>query len=246
VQDKGLVRIKDLKIGDMVSVGEDKFSRVYSFGHRNINADTEYLQIHVDGLRGPLEITRDHMVFVDKQGAVPASLLTVGEKVMLTNDLVAPVTSIFLVRRVGAFAPFTESGTLMVSGVLTSSYISMQEDLASFKIGGMQIASWHWLAHASQAPHRMVCQINFAFCESEKYAEGGISYWVHGPYMGVMWLVNHPRFLAMSTLSLLLVVAGITLYLLDHVFHPRVSLVLRSSVPGVVKHFDQSDLKKAM
>lgn len=40
------------------------YSRGYSFGHYNPTIKTEYLQIFTGASREPLEMKRDHMIFV--------------------------------------------------------------------------------------------------------------------------------------------------------------------------------------
>lgn len=134
--------MEDVQIGDKLSVESGKkYSRVYSFGHRETDSTTDYLQIYVDNLAAPpLEITKEHMIFVDQRGAIPASMVAVGDKVVLA-DGTASVSRISSVTRVGAYAPFTESGTLIVSDVLSSSFISVKEFSSSLTIGGVEVAS---------------------------------------------------------------------------------------------------------
>ena len=179
-----------LKIGDMVQVGNNEYSRLYSFGHLERNNQAEYLQIYATGLEDPLEISPDHMVFVDKVGAVPASAVQVGlNLVAASSGGFATVTKIDVVRRSGAFAPFTESGTVIVSGVLASSYVSMSGSDA-FEVGGLKFVSMHWLAHAFQAPHRMVCKWNMSFCDNEGYSDEGVSYWVYRQHLAARWFLS--------------------------------------------------------
>ena len=131
-KERGYVRMEDVEIGDMVHVGDHKYSRVYSFGHRNHHNYAQYLQLHFRRDQLTLEISHDHMVFVDKLGAVPASMVGVGDKILLgAGGGVIKVAKISTVNRQGAFAPFTESGTIVVSDILVSSYISLQEEQSS-------------------------------------------------------------------------------------------------------------------
>jgi hypothetical protein len=68
------------------------------------------------------------------------------------------------------YAPATESGKLLVSGVIASSYVSlMDEDIVS---SNMQAT----LSHMALAPLRMVCTIgSFSICENEEYTGEGYS-----------------------------------------------------------------------
>ena len=56
VEGKGLIAMDALKIGDYARAGKDEFSRVYSFIHRDRDAEAEFLQIHAEGLKTPLEV----------------------------------------------------------------------------------------------------------------------------------------------------------------------------------------------
>mmetsp|Transcript_41280 Transcript_41280/g.46915 ORF Transcript_41280/g.46915 Transcript_41280/m.46915 type:complete len:676 (-) Transcript_41280:180-2207(-) len=220
VAGKGMVPIRDLKIGDDVQVGSNnKYSRVYSFGHYNKDMIGEYLKFYSTALDRPLEISKDHMIFVENRGIVPASTVTIGEKLVLAtnndeqqqqsnNAATAKVTRIDEVYSKGAFAPFTESGTISVNGVISSNYITMQDDLDALTIaGGIQLASMHWIAHSFQIPHRLACKWNFEhFCAKETYSESGISKWVYGPYLASKWFLNqHVTVLSVFSLPVILV-----------------------------------------
>ena len=63
------------------------------------------------------------MVFVMNKGAIPASMVQVGDKLVGG----AAVSSITKVTHRGIFAPSTPSRILVVNGVVASSYVSFQE-----------------------------------------------------------------------------------------------------------------------
>jgi hypothetical protein len=121
------------------------------------NVLTSYLQIYSEGLATPLEITPDHMVFVNGT-PIPASQVKVGD--MLGGLEVNKVES---VKRNGVFAPVTESGDIVVSGILASSYAA---------IHSYTPVNQHWEAHAFFAFRRLVCAFNFGICERETYTDG--------------------------------------------------------------------------
>lgn len=186
------VHMKDLKIGDMVHIGGGKYSRVYSFGHRSENKSVNYLQIYHGNSARPLEITKEHLVFVNDRGAVPASTIVVGDNLVSADGGVSQVRFVSQVHRTGAYAPFTESGTVVVSNALASNFITINkqgEPSAFLSIGDFKIVSFHWLAHAFEAPHRMVCKLMPAICASETYNEDGISHWVSVPFKVSQWLL---------------------------------------------------------
>lgn len=214
VVDRGLITMENLKINDEVYIGKGTFSRVYSFGHYNKETNGEYLQLFCDGLDGPLEISKDHMLFVEGRGAIPAAQISVGDSVLLGTGTTTEVVRIGFIESAGAFAPFTESGTIVVNGVVASNYVSLQDESEFFSIAGIKVASMHWLAHALQAPHRMMCKVSASFCASETYSEDGISSWVYGPYLFFTWLLSQPLPVSV-VLSVPAFVAGVALYSME-------------------------------
>jgi hypothetical protein len=110
---------------------------------------------------------------------VPASLVVIGDNVVLGSGAVSVIVDINVVSRKGAFAPFTKSGTIIVNGVVASSYVSMQDNSDMLVIGGHKTPlSMHWLAHLFQSHHRLACDLSWKFCAGETYTGEGISTWV--------------------------------------------------------------------
>ena len=191
--DKGEIAMNELVIGDTIKVSKDTFERVYSFGHRDETAKGEFVQIYASGLKNPLELSKDHMLFVQNHSvkkSVPASLVQTGDSLVMGSGPVAEVQHTKTVVRRGAYAPFTASGTIVVNGVMASNYVSLQEDSDVLVIGGIKIFSMQWLAYLSQAPHRLVCSLNWSFCQNETYTNSGISKWVYGPHCISTWLLK--------------------------------------------------------
>ena len=172
VQGKGSVDMASLKIGDYVRSGKhaDDYSRVFSFGHLDPDFKEKFLQIHAEGNSQPIELTGNHMVFVDSK-PVRADTVKVGD--MLDNSKVTLIKS---VERSGVFAPITESGEIVVNGVRASSYVAFLEGV---------LVNQHALTHMFFAPQRMLCSVNFSFCENETYTDGFSDYsnWAIQTYM---------------------------------------------------------------
>ena len=77
VQGKTAMRMDQLMIGESVLDANGKFTQVYSFGHKDLNVETEFLQIYSNASTQPLEITNDHMLYlsfdaVNKETLIPA------------------------------------------------------------------------------------------------------------------------------------------------------------------------------
>jgi len=114
-------------------------------------------------LKMPLKVSPEHTVFV-KNAPVRASQVKVSD--MLGENKVSEVKS---VKRRGVYTPVTESGDIVVSGVLASSYAAVRSHTP---------INQHAEAHAFFAVRRLVCAFNFGICEKETYTEEGYPYWL--------------------------------------------------------------------
>ena len=187
VQGQGKVLMRNVKLGDKVLVHGGKYEPVYSFGHHSEHAEHRYLKLVAHG--SSLEISYDHLVFVEGGRAVPASSVKIGDKLLLADGALASVEAIEASTKQGAYAPFTSSGTVVVNGVTASSFVSVQ-GTANLEIGSIDTGlSLHFLAHAFEMPHRMWCQYVSA-CSKETYTPDGISIWVAAPHMLAKWYVE--------------------------------------------------------
>jgi hypothetical protein len=199
--DRGKILMKDLQLGDKILTSSNSFEPVYSFGHRHEFLEATYLKI----LPSKLEVSRDHMVFVDGGRAIPASLLQVGDK-LLNGDL---ITAIQQIVGTGVYAPFTPSGTLLVNGVPVSSYVAFQGS-EHLMLGKTLLFSYQWLAHTFQVPHRLWCH-QLARCSRETYTEAGVSTWVDLPlHLTRLWLEEERD----GTFTMLGVIVPLTILLM--------------------------------
>jgi hypothetical protein len=140
--------------------------------------EATFLQIHMEQLDQPLEVSPDHIVYVSGGSkAVRASAVRVGDR--MDNDYL--VSRITMVRRHGVYAPVTYSGDIMVSGVLVSSYVSVVDHVSP----GLQ----NRVAHLVTGAHRLICSLSFSMCEHETYVEG-ISSFLQ-PILGSVRSFNH-------------------------------------------------------
>ncbi len=195
--------MKDLRIGDRVKSADGSMGTVYSFGHYQPDVNTEYIRIHAKGHSKVLEISKDHLIFVNGT-AVPVSSVAIGDKVDLgAGRGSSEVIKMKAVTRKGAFAPFTMSGTIVVSGVVASAYVTLQKDSSTLSIGAYSTPlTMHWLAHVFETPHRLFCKFRMDLCMNETYNVDGISSWVEKPLHIGRWFVNKTS-LWLSQFSLL-------------------------------------------
>jgi len=198
-----IIRMEELKFGDVVRVAEDEYSRVYSFGHYQRDGKIPYLQVHhqlsqqKQAMPPPLELSEEHMVYVirqnEKEGSfVPARSILTGDTLLWASSshssvkkneqdqyYMTKVRKINYVWRKGAYAPFTESGTILVNDILASNYVSM-----FLQQSGLDLpVTEQWLYHSFQAPQRLICSKLSHLCTNETYnEETGISVWLEAPF----------------------------------------------------------------
>ena len=158
--------------------GNDKarYEKVYAFGHYKENAaPTDFFVIHTfphNRKKKPLEITGQHMVYLHgKQNPVRADSLKVGD--VLRGDYYTgfTVTKIAKVKRTENYAPLTPHGTILVDGIVASSYISLQKDAREhIELGesGFEVRiSQRVMVHMFLSPFRSYCLgLSSELCES--------------------------------------------------------------------------------
>jgi Hint module len=178
---KGVTRMDELLVGDSVLTA-DGFAKVVSFGHYEPNTRSEFIQIYTENHEyAPLEITADHLLYAEIQQSgsinfVPAGTIQEGDFVLVENMTLAQVKRIRTIHRDGIYAPFTESGTIVVNGVVASNYIALPK---SFQIH-LTFEQQHSLQHSAHAPFRIYCQLISGCPTGRENAIGfpiGVSMW---------------------------------------------------------------------
>jgi Hint module len=184
VKDMGTMPMKKLKIGDRVLTASGNYDAVYSFGHRHESVEATFLQFVPSGL----EISKDHMLLVGGK-FIPASSVKIGDHLESASGDVIHVEAIRSVVRNGVYAPFTTSGTIVVSNVKASNYIAFQDSGRLIVSGWETPVSFQWIAHMSQSPHRIYSHY-LGWSKTEEYTEDGRSTWISGLYELSLWLLN--------------------------------------------------------
>ena len=159
-----------------------RYERVYAFGHYKEKAKPiEFLQIHTfpfERRKRPLEITGQHMIYLhNKQNPVRADTLKVGDILRGDHYTGLAVTKITKVKRREQYAPLTPHGTILVDGIMASSYISLQQDAREhIELGenGFTVAiSQRVMVHMFLSPLRMYC-LGWSRAPCESYNEDGL------------------------------------------------------------------------
>lgn len=92
-----------------------------------------FVQIYTSAnKKNPLEMSPDHVIVVDSKSDHPIRAATVQVGDVLNGETKMEVTKIGTVPRKGVYAPPTPSGTIVVNGVVSSSYISLQNSAKEY------------------------------------------------------------------------------------------------------------------
>jgi len=190
---RGYTHMKDLCIGDYVLTEHNTYEPIYAFGHYSSTTQGNFIQLLPFGL----ELSSDHLVFIEEKGFIPASNVQIGDVVRIISEegiiQQQQVTAIQHVTRKGVYAPFTASGTIVVNQVLASCYVTLQPNSNVLRLFGKNRMSMgihhHDLAHAITFPLRLLL-LHLLPSQQQQEVKEGISYWVVGPMELFQWLLS--------------------------------------------------------
>jgi len=215
------VSMQDLKVGDSVQTSSG-FQPVYSFGHYDLKSSTDFLMVHTNqNEKNALEITKDHLLFLqDQDTPITAGSIKVGDRLQTEDKEGATVTKIGSVRKQGLYAPLTASGTVVVDGILASSYVTLQgsqDDAAFVHVQGVKTwVSQQQFVHLLLAPHRLLCTGLFPAL-GETYTRNGMPLWID---FGIQYIqtAHGQNFVVESIMLLLGLALGAACFLLESLF----------------------------
>jgi len=229
------VAMKDLQVGDNIWTGNG-YSPVYSFGHRSPRVNSEFLQIHTAAKTSPLEMTAEHLVFLEgKDSPVRADSLAAGD--VLQGLVRMTVTKIQTVERQGLYA-----------GVKTSSYISLQAGNSAVQLqNGISLLrmSQHDYIHAGLSPMRLLCMgISSSYCSTDN--ESGIPFYARLSIAVNEWINAKPVMVQAVAFASVLVLIGSSAAV-ETVFGPSLAplalLLLGTIISLVIKKKKQQPSK---
>jgi len=191
--------MNQIEVGDWVRVNQYEYQPVYGFGHFDNERQSLFYQIWTtqedSNVRDPLELSADHLVFRHGEVVpVPASKIQIGDRIQQVgygggknNTDVASsslsgalVTQINKVARSGIYAPFTASGTIIVSnGLVASTFVTFQPHEAYMVIGGISTGwSYHTLSLLWNRPFAFSCTaLSNDMCRHQIHMDGGVALW---------------------------------------------------------------------
>ena len=157
------IEMRDLRVGDHVMVSPGKYERVFSFGHYAPEKVGQFLDIRTESNR--VILSEDHLVFTTKGRAVPASTLRIDDFLWSSEERTTKVISISRTSSRGLYAPFTsESGTILVGGILGSNFVTLQKDQSHL----CGVISWHHLGKYFSNTHRLACMMYPDNCKEKE------------------------------------------------------------------------------
>lgn len=166
-------QMQDLEVGDRVLTASGNYQTIYSFSHRNPTKRTEFVQLYTAAdSNTPLELTKGHMVYVEgKSNPIPASSVSVGNKLKNVRRESSTVTKIDTVTRNGLYAPLTNDGTLVVNnGIVASAYSTLPgvfSDKEHLEIAGVKVFSQQSFYDTLLIPYRYFCTgISMDLCKT--------------------------------------------------------------------------------
>jgi len=214
---KGATRMDELQIGDAILTSKG-YSKVYSFGHYEPSRWTEFLQIYTtNSQQAPLEITADHLLYYHNNSTcnielAPAGQVKVGDFLVTSNDRLSQVEMIQKIHRQGIYAPFTESGDIVVNGIAASVYIALPPAFQSH----LSFEQQHWLQQKYYSPFRLFCHV--VGCKADETGDTGFPIGVSMWLPLLHWLECQNGIALRSFLYLVAIPLALGLQLLEYMF----------------------------
>lgn len=182
--------MSQLRVGDSV-LTEAGFSKVFAFMDHAVGAEVEYVQVETASGHA-LAATASHMVYAhEDRRAVLAGSLVEGDWLwasLATNGsdgfAQSRVASVKRTWRRGMHAPLTEQGSIVVDGLLASSYANIK----TLRWGDRSIVSGHDLGRYLHEPLRLACSAAPALCSPSWHSLEGRHLWTQFLLDNFSWL----------------------------------------------------------
>jgi len=169
--------MKHLNVGDAV-LTQRGFSKIFAFMDHMPDSEAEYVQLQTSS-GYELSLTADHIVYAHA-GRTPvlAGSIVKGDTLWTTagadaDFIPSRVVSVQSKLELGMHAPLTHEGSLVVNGVLSSSYAKVK----SLRWGDHVIVSGHDLNKYMHEPLRIACSAIPSLCDREWHSAEGRHVW---------------------------------------------------------------------
>jgi len=180
--------MEQLRVGDVV-LTQTGPSKIFAFMDHDANAMVNYVRLETASGH-ELSISADHIVFAHaEQSPVLAGSIVKGDYLWITADATAtflPSRVVSIVHTVerGVHAPLTEQGTVVVNGVLSSSYANVK----NLRWGDKILLTGHGLNKHMHEPLRLACALLPSLCGPEWHGVEGRHAWTQFILDNFGWL----------------------------------------------------------
>jgi Hint module/Calcium-binding EGF domain len=155
---RGKVSMRQLKIGDLVLVKANVYEPIIASAHRNFHRRSNFLSITTNSSSdNALEVSAHHIVFLhDRNTPVTSKMLKVGSVLLGSNNEPLEVIKVQMAEKQGVFNPMTASGTIVVNGILCSTYAlpmnTVDTDGIHVLFYGQTVMTLHSFHHMRNSP----------------------------------------------------------------------------------------------
>ena len=251
VERKGPVAMKDLSQGDYVLTSNNKYEPVYAFGHRHTEKTTEFVQIETttNGKPNPnpLEMTGQHLVFLQgKSNPVRADSIKVGDILQGEGGVPAVVTHLDTVTRDGLYGPLTVGGTIVVDGIVASSYTSNQDkeddpEYPKLNGGSTLPVSHHLGMHLFYSPLRLMCLgVSPELCVNANTRSDGMHWFASLGAVVASW-IEEQSLLVQILLFVLIPPMFVACYVLESLVGAQFAPLVLAVAIAAYTHFSSKD-----
>jgi len=115
----------EISVGDVVRVSGNKYSPVFMFTHKIASRTSTFVQLTTVS-NAKITLTHSHYLEVNGNMAA-ASTVRVGDHLTLANGTVSEVSNISELQSTGLFNPQTVEGSIVVDGIVASTYTTAVE-----------------------------------------------------------------------------------------------------------------------
>lgn len=120
-KNRGKLRMDELRIGDMVHVGYDRYEEVYLFTHQDPKYISEFVRITTKENK-MIELSPGHIIMVGNDERKKARNVNLMDVLINENGNQVDILSIERIVKRGLYNPHTKNGIIDVNGLLSTVY----------------------------------------------------------------------------------------------------------------------------
>lgn len=152
-RNNGIVRMKDLHVGEEVLTPGGTFETVYSIARQHHTMKTAFLRVSTEK-ESIIELTGNHLIYINgKKNPITASAVKVGDELITSDGTSTVITEISPFVGEGVYTPLTPSGKIVVNGFVASAYavpVGVGPEYLTF--AGIDLVNLQTLIHRTFIP----------------------------------------------------------------------------------------------